>query len=154
MTTQSRSVPSPGRASGREIHPEARRRIEAEHEHLKTLVSRLEGVEGLDEARTTLQELRDALVEHFATEEADDGLHQAIGTTAPEKDRAIEGLFDEHREFLIRLSRIQRKAEACHEALETLFEDGRRLAADLREHEAKETELFLDAVYTEHGGGD
>jgi hypothetical protein len=154
MDSEKPSGRTPVGEAARRLHPEAQRRIQREHENLGRLVARLESSHHLAITLSVLEELQTALVDHFTTEEADDGLHQAIGKTAPERERALEELFAEHRSFLIRLARLRRKAEACRDDLASTLEDGRRLASDLKIHEGKETELFLDAVYSEHGGGD
>lgn len=154
MSSEKVSGSDPVLDRSHKLHPEAQRRIQAEHENLGRLVNRLDAARDIETIVPILQELHVALVDHFATEEADDGLHQAIGHTAPEKERALDELFAEHREFLVRLERLRRRADGIRQSLADMVDQGRRLAADLKAHEVRETELFLDAVYSEHGGGD
>ncbi|MDX1631836.1 MAG: hemerythrin domain-containing protein [Thermoanaerobaculia bacterium] len=137
------------------LTPEARQRIEREHEALRVLVGRVEEAEDLQELSGLLEELETALDAHFESEEAEDGLHAAIDRTAPHKQNALEELFEEHRAFLTRVQELADEARRCLEGpMKEVVHGARELARELREHEERETELFLDANYTEYGGGD
>lgn len=137
------------------LRPEARQRIEREHEALRTLLGRVEETDDLQRLLDLLGELKTALADHFDSEEALNGLHAVIDRTAPHKQNALDELFEEHRAFLTRVDELAGGARRCLEGpMKEVVDGARELARRLREHEERETELFLDANYIEYGGGD
>jgi hypothetical protein len=133
----------------------SRHEIAEEHRLLRRTLERIERTAELGALVAELGELRTLLVEHFAREEAPEGLHRVIDTSAPHLMASVQGLFDEHRECLETLDRLTEEARAC---LEGPVADVRRelgeLCRRLHAHEAAETELLSGALYDELGGGD
>lgn len=134
---------------------DARERIAEEHRHLSELLDRVEEMSAPAGLAAALERLRSLLVAHFESEEADDGLHEAIGGATPHLLPAVQHLFDEHREFLSDVDSLTARA---HELAAGPVEDLRLgvagLAARLRAHEARENELFGESVYTDIGSQD
>jgi hypothetical protein len=131
----------------------ARERIDEEHAAMRALLDRIEQTSVPDRLVVELERLDALLDAHFAGEEADDGLHEAIGSTAPHLLPAVQHLFDEHRVFRADIGSIAADARRLAEG--PLAELNRRvadLAARLRAHEEREDELFGDSVYTDLGG--
>ncbi|HSL85083.1 MAG TPA: hypothetical protein VLF66_20095 [Thermoanaerobaculia bacterium] len=133
----------------------ARREIAEEHRALRTLLERLETTADLQILLPRLDELRRLLALHFAREEAPDGLHRVVDSSAPHLVVSVQGLFEEHRECL---AEIERLAEEAHVIVEGPLAELRRgvseLCRKLHEHEAAETELLAGALYDDLGGGD
>lgn len=133
----------------------ARNRIVDEHRRLRTLLDRVETIDGPARLGEELGELRTLLIQHFEGEEADDGLHEAIGDSTPHLLPAVQHLFDEHREFLVDLEAlIQRAGEIAAGPMAELEAGVARLAARLRAHEERENELFGESVYADVGSQD
>lgn len=128
-----------------------RQRIEAEHRLIRSSLERLVQIADLARLEQTLQELEPLLASHFAHEEAEGGIHEVIGLTAPGLVPSVEELFDEHKELL---ELLQRLLSEVARARAVIFEDRDRLVEGLRSHEARETELFSQAAYSELGAGD
>lgn len=133
----------------------AKHRIEEEHAALRSTLARIERTTDLRALVPQLQELGAALESHFATEEADDGLHEAIGSESPSYLPAVQLLFDEHREMLAQVASLTEKAWVLSEGpLAEVLAGVEALVGRLRAHEARENELFGDAVYTDLGPQD
>jgi len=127
------------------------RSIQAEHDELRALLETLVNTQ-LEGLLPLLGQLRNLLVEHFATEEGPDGL-EAITENQPQFLPRLEEIFREHQGFLARLDGIARRVEGVLRERDTLLIDVRALAHELHEHEAKENELLGDVLYTDLGGG-
>jgi hypothetical protein len=101
-----------------------------------------------------LQALRRDLAEHFADEEREDGLAQAVAPTAPRHLRRLEALMAEHAHLLASLDDlIQRGEAATHRTATPIVAGARDLTRRLARHEAAETALLTDAVLADIGGG-
>lgn len=130
-----------------------RSRIAEEHRLLRQTLTR---IETLDEPAALLRELRafrPLLAEHFAGEEAADGLHRVIDATAPHRIAEVHELFAEHRECLATLDRLcDTLAELISGPVAALRAEVGELCGRLHRHEAAETELLSNALYEELGG--
>lgn len=133
----------------------ARREIAEEHRALRALLERLEATADPEALHRRLGELRRLLALHFAREEAPDGLHRAIDGSASHLTVSVQGLFEEHREYLAELERLAVKALAIVDGPVAELRRGvAGLCRKLHEHEAAETELLSGALYDDLGGGD
>ncbi len=126
--------------------------IERDHHAIKEIVGRMESTTDLHRLLPILEELRAALVDHFAHEEAPDGLHELIASMSPETVATLQNVLCEHQDFLRRLDGLIECVQACLAGpLADVLEGAASLAASLRDHEARETVLFTDAVFTDLG---
>ncbi len=126
-----------------------------QHRRIRVLLNRLDKTTDLRLIVPQLQELRILLDEHFEQEEAPDGFPQMIAEPAPHHARALEELFDEHKTILSNLDDVIEKALFCLEGpLANVRRGVTSLCEQLRNHEATETELLTDTVYTDLGSGD
>ena len=142
QTTASRSV-------------SARERIALEHRRLSAQLDLIEQTADPARLPADLERLRVLLAEHFAGEEAADGLHEALGGATPHLLPAVQHLFDEHREFLADLHSLTSRARwLAAGPLAELRAGVAGLAARLRDHEAREDDLFGESVYTDIAGQD
>ncbi len=129
--------------------------IARQHEQLRATLAQVGACTSLSSLLPLLQGLRAQLEAHFADEEGEDGLGAVIGETAPRHTRHIEMLFQEHRSFLGTLDDLLYRCRALlGDAEGRIFEDVKKLSEQLHDHEARETELLQDAVFTDMGVGD
>lgn len=133
---------------------EPRRRIEDEHRALRKVLSRVEGTWDLAALLPLLEELQGMLAHHFAEEEnAERGLHAAIAASAPEKNRSLERLFEEHEELLEQIDRLVSSTRNCLEGVvDEILSGVAELTWRLRLHEEAESDLFVEVVSTDLGG--
>lgn len=141
------------RSRGADSADQIRRdQIDAEHHNLRESMVQLREAPDLPLIIAHLMRLRDELVEHFKLEEGDDGLAQAIGETAPNALNTLDRLFHEHDEFLTAIDGLIHRANDAMEGVASdLKSDIRTLCTRLEQHEATETELLSDAVFTDLG---
>ena len=133
----------------------ARERIALEHHRLSAQLDSIELISDPARYPAALERLRELLAEHFAGEEASDGLHEAIGGGTPHLLPAVQHLFDEHREFVADLDGLTGRARELVEGpLADLRAGVAGLIARLRDHEARENDLFGESVYTDVAGQD
>jgi hypothetical protein len=139
--------------------PEVRggqRRAELLHQHgdLRHLFDQLEANASRPaEAVPLLGSLREALGQHFADEEGEEGLAQAVGASAPWSLRRLDELLAEHRSLLEALDRLIAQAQGLLEGQAAFAGATRALLRRLRQHEERETALLSEAVHYDLGGG-
>lgn len=129
-----------------------RDQIAADHHNLRVTIDQLLQVFELPLVIAHLRRLRTELVDHFKLEEGADGLAQAIGETAPNSLNKLSRLFEEHGEFLDTIDGLIGQTNACLNGPMAEIQDGIRvLCAKLEAHEATETELISEAIFTDLG---
>jgi len=139
-------------AQSSELRRTSRERIAAEHHSLRESLDLLKGTSDIGRVAPMLRELRPRLEAHFASEEEPNGLHQAIGDSAPHLMSSLQRIYDEHREFLDSIDRLAAAAQECCEGPVARVLTGiRELCEGLEAHEAAESELLTDSVYTDLG---
>lgn len=116
------------------------------HSELLRDLSRLEEtvgsrtVQGLAELQAALAATRAHIAEHFHFEE-ENGYLEAVRQRAPQHDRVIQGLLEEHHQLTAALDKLIeeiRKASSLDEALKAKV---RVWIAKVRLHEAQENRL-------------
>jgi hypothetical protein len=133
----------------------ARDRITLEHHRLSAQLDLIELTTDPARLPAALERLHVLLDEHFPGEEASDGLHEAIGGATPHLLPAVQHLFDEHRDFLADLHSLTARARwLAAGPLAELRAGLAGLTARLRDHEARENDLFGESVYTDVGSQD
>ena len=126
--------------------------IERDHGAIKAILEGLETTTDLHRLLPLCEQLRAALEQHFAREEEPEGLHELIASLAPNTVASLQNVLGEHQGFLERLDRLIASARACLEGpLAEILRDTAALSRNLRDHEARETKLFTDAVFTDLG---
>lgn len=130
-------------------------RIEDDHRELRVTLGHLEQTTDLGLLLPQLEALHQLLEQHFRLEEGPQGFRSVIGESAPNLLNPLRHLFDEHRQMLATVHEITHKAKTCLEGpVSEVLRDVRVLSKRLLEHEAKETELLADSVYTDIGTSD
>ena len=126
--------------------------IEQDHHSIKEILERLEATTDPCRLVPLLDELRASLVDHFAREEAPDGMHEIVANMSPNIVASLQNVLGEHEDILDRLDRLRRRAVECLEGPVAAVRAGAaELSENLRAHEARETKLFTDAVFTDLG---
>lgn len=126
-----------------------------EHRELRQTLDRIDQESDLTALIAVLKNLYAQLEQHFAEEEAEDGLSQTIGDASPQHMRQLEQLFDEHKAFLATTASIMDRAQALLDGPKAaIVRDALHLSHDLRVHEEAETEIVMDSVYSDIGSGD
>lgn len=101
-----------------------------------------------------VQKLQPVLQRHFAEEEQEmDGLHAVIQKRTPELLGALHDLRQEHAQLLVQVEQLlaaARRAPAGDTRLQAL---GQQLRDQLGRHESHETQVFMDSIWTDTGGG-
>jgi DNA mismatch repair ATPase MutS len=141
--------------SAERTEPEELSKIAQQHQELRDTLKQVAETTSLERLVSLLEKLREQLREHFADEEGEEGLEQAIGESAPRHLRALEALFDEHREFLEVVGGMIERCQALLMGPKAeILRDVQTLTERLHQHEARETDLLTDSVYTDVGTGD
>ncbi len=126
--------------------------IDEDHREIKEILGRLHGTTDLHVLLPALEALRDALAEHFEREEEPDGMHEIISSMAPNTVASLQNVLAEHPVFTERLDGLIESARACLEGpLAEILRDTAALSESLHDHEARESALFTDAVFTDLG---
>ncbi len=128
--------------------------IAEEHRDLGVALQGLEAAADPAAILPQLEDLRSLLERHFAGEEASDGLPETVGNNAPHLLAALEGIFDEHREFIKDLDVLSAETRACIARVAELKSSVVEFVDRMREHEVRETQLIGDAVYTDVGSSE
>ena len=84
--------------------------IEHDHHAIKEILARLEATMDPHLLLPILEELRLSLVEHFAREEAPEGLHELIADMSPNTVASLQNILGEHEQFLVRLDSLIERA--------------------------------------------
>lgn len=137
-------------------HPDRMQRaqgqIAEDHHDLRQALVKLRHTTELALLIPQLTQLRAELKEHFELEEGEEGLAQAIGESAPHHLNRLTKLFDEHVAMLAAVNGIIERAEACLDGpVADVFREVTGLCGQLEEHEANETQLLTEAVFTDLG---
>jgi Hemerythrin HHE cation binding domain len=134
---------------------DTREQILAEHRQIRDLVKKIEDTPDLAELHSGLQQLQPLFEQHFAREEALDGLHSGMRDRAPQQSAAIDALKEDHRQLLAEVAALRARVKACLDGpIQEIETSCTSFISRLKEHEARENEVFLDAIWTDLGTGD
>ena len=135
--------------------PKTLAKIADEPRMLQETLERVEGANDLESLISLLTDLHPQLEQHFAVEEAPEGLPLTIEQAAPQNLRHLEHLFAEHRQMLQTTADIRARAQSLLEGPQAaILNEVKQLAKKLRNHEATETALLTDSVLSDIGSGD
>jgi len=132
----------------------ARKQILDDHRRIGQLTGRIAAFESPEEALACLQQLQPLLQRHFQEEEDEmNGLHADILARTPELHHSLLELKAEHVSLLARIEQLiaavpKREVGIDRRAL------GKQLQQELAAHEARETAIFIDSIWTDCGEGD
>lgn len=124
-----------------------------DHRALQVVLGRMEATTDIRLMIPLLEELHRLLLGHFSREEGPEGFEGIIEESAPHQLGKLKELMAEHKTFLKSVNSIKDSAQEC---LDGPMADVFRLVNDLcdrlHEHEAQETRLLTEALYTDIGG--
>jgi len=130
---------------------DTQREIVGGHVALKQLLDRLETTEDPRKLLEIIGELNALLTAHFRAEESATGLHEIISENAPQCLTQLQRLFDDHRVLLETVESVSCKLESYLRGPERIREEVTDLCRKLREHEAEESRLLTESLYTDLG---
>lgn len=132
---------------------DSKHRIEEEHRRLNQLMRAVCETTDLVTLAPLLGELEALLVEHFASEEGPQGMHEIVSGGAAHRLPDLQRLFTEHRAILLRLGELRGEVTGLLAGpVRRVHEEVVSLAELLRQHEAVEDDLFGEAFYLDIGG--
>lgn len=133
----------------------AQQKILDDHRQIGELLGKIAGTGVATEIAASLDALLPVLIRHFQEEEDEiDGLHIDIQRRSPQQHQALLGLKSEHVQLLAAARDLLLQAKAAKGSSDKLQKLGVQLKERLATHESKETELFLDSIWTDIGEGD
>ncbi len=123
------------------------------HCKVREMTRRLEQVTDLVELQARLQAFRSLLVPHFAEEEAPDGFFDLVRAETSRHLAKVRELENEHDALLHEIDTLAERARACLAGpVAEILRQSAELAQRVREHEARESALLVDALYVDVGG--
>ncbi|ACG74318.1 malate synthase A [Anaeromyxobacter sp. K] len=115
------------------------RAIEADHERLHALVARVRGAGDGPALSGALEELAQALREHFAHEEHAKGLYGIVGARSPARRAELKRMVEEHQQILRLVTGLVERARGpSAPAPADLGRLASEVAAQIADHERKE----------------
>ena len=123
------------------------------HQQIREMTRRLEEAANLVELLAGLQAFRALLVPHFADEEGPDGFFDLVRTATSRHLVDVRQLEREHADLLRDIAALVDRAVACLAGpVAEILKQGGELARRVRDHEARESALLVDALYVDVGG--
>lgn len=133
----------------------SRQKILDDHRVIGQLLSDIASAADAGKVVASLQSLLPVLKRHFAEEEEEiAGLHAVIRKRTPEQQTALQGLVQEHGKLLGQATQLLASAQRSPGPDVRLQQLGKQLREQLAAHEAKETQIFMDSIWTDFGEGD
>jgi malate synthase len=115
--------------------------LDLEHELLQRLLGKLDATGDVAALSASLDELDRTLAEHFAEEEREVGVYGLVGAKAPAYHAQLAALMEEHRRILDALADLLERTRGPDAAASEITRRTGELAAMLRAHQARETEV-------------
>lgn len=126
-----------------------------EHRTIRAITQHVEQARDLNELLARLAEFKTVLEPHFRTEQAPDGFFDVVRGRASHHAGRIGQLESDHDHLLGEIDRLMASAQACLTGpIAEILKQAADLSRRLRDHEAREDRLLIDAMYTDTGLGD
>jgi hypothetical protein len=122
------------------------------HCKVREMTRRLEEVADLVELQARLQAFRSLLVPHFAEEEAPDGFFDLVRAETSRHLAKVRELENEHDALLHEIDTLASAPACLAGPVAEILRQSAGLAQRVREHEARESALLVDALYVDVGG--
>lgn len=133
----------------------SRQKILDDHRTIGQLSSEIASAADCKKVAACVQSLLPVLKRHFAEEEEEiAGLHAVIRTRTPEMQNALHGLTQEHAQLLARAEQLLAAATQATVLDAGMQQRGKQLREQLAAHEANETRVFMESIWTDFGEGD
>ncbi|MCB9876334.1 MAG: hemerythrin domain-containing protein [Planctomycetes bacterium] len=133
----------------------SRQQILDDHREIGALMSKVLVAGSAADMVECLGRLQPLLQRHFEEEEAEvGGLHATIVANAPRHSSVLPDLQQQHANLLERVGQVAAAATRPGAAIGDLTRLAEQLRSELAAHEAAETEIFVDSIWTDLGAGD
>lgn len=134
--------------------PTSKKRILDDHKAIGALLAQCTSATEASVIHQSMTKLQALLGRHFAEEEAQlAGLDERPQPPAPRFANSVRGLIEEHRELLVSVRDLIDRAAQAQGDCASLRESSTALQARFVAHEARETEIFVESIWTDIGGG-
>ncbi len=138
-------APDPGRLST----------LDEQHHHIRQVVFALQTTDDVRVAAALLRQLDTLLRPHFLEEERPGGMLDSMAGAAIAQERVVASIVGEHRSIALATAEALAAAHACLEGpVAGVLLTARELCEVLLNHERREGDAFLDAIYAEPGGSE
>ena len=102
-----------------------------------------------------MKRLETLLERHFKAEEDElDGLRATVPQHAPRLESSLRSLREEHRQLLESVRDLAARAAKAQGDDPSLREMSKALRDRFSAHEARETDIFVESIWTDIGTGD
>lgn len=129
--------------------------LDEQHHHIRQVVFALQATDDVRVAATLLRQLDGLLQPHFVEEERPGGMLDSMSAAPVSQDRVVASIVREHRAIALATEAALLEAETCMEGpMAASLQRARELCEAILEHERREGEAFLDAIYAEPGGSE
>jgi len=119
----------------------AKRAIDQDHAKLHEIIHRIKKSKDMPALASTLHELNDTLVDHFAREEHPQGLFAILGTRSPKEREAFAEILAEHESILVNVRELLDQARATKGEHAGLAAQAAMLGSILGDHEKREAQV-------------
>lgn len=127
--------------------------LDEQHYRIRQVVFALQETDDLGVAAACLRQLEVLLRSHFEAEERVGGMLDCMTASAAAQDRVVASIIDEHRAIVVAVEAALADANAALEGSRPAsLLQARVLCGVLLEHQRREGDAFLDAIYGEPGG--
>ncbi len=125
-------------------------RILDNHRRLRRLLKEIRAANGFEQVRERIAPLCETIAAHFQQEEGPNGIFAMVSARTPSFAPRVTALRQEHARLTAELCAVCTDAQTARESEQTrVWERALALAADLIEHEERETDLLVESW----GGG-
>jgi hypothetical protein len=125
-------------------------RLMAEHRRLGEAMAALQATRDLPDLIGRLEAFRVLLTQHFLSEVEPGGFFDTLRSRASLHYERLSQLEREHCDLLQEVTRVEDAARACLAGpVAAVLAGAADLVGHLKRHEAGETELFMDTLYTD-----
>lgn len=129
--------------------------LDEQHHHIRQVVYALQATDDVRAAAVLLRQLGGLLRPHFAEEERPGGMLDSMSSAAVGQERVVASIRREHRAIALATEAALLDAEVCLEGpMAATLRRARELCDAILEHERRESDAFLDAIYAEPGGSE
>jgi len=125
---------------------QAEKALRDDHRRLGLLADLLEAAKDLPGLLPAAEELRHALMSHFAYEEHVGGLYDSLKFCAPQHRKELGQLMEDHREITVAVWQLCQRARDPNAQFQALQREATQLVKKLRDHEKREHEMARQAL--------
>ncbi|GDX79317.1 hypothetical protein LBMAG42_11280 [Deltaproteobacteria bacterium] len=127
--------------------------LDEQHHHIRQVVYALQATDDVRLAAVLLRQLESLLRPHFVEEQRPGGMLDSMAATAVAQDRVVASIVREHREITLATEAALADTQSCLDGpVADTLRRARAVCDAVLEHQRREGDAFLDAIYAEPGG--